>query len=274
MANQRFLYPLAIFFSITFALSARGDIFTETGLVHIPTGRVLKHGIFGAGPSIGLGPTSENSTAIRLNFGLFHRVEIGLKHRWNSGESDTDTEQAASLKVQLLNEQEVGVVPNVAIGVTQHSDRFFGGDSDTIADEAPTAFFTVSKTFNLPRIHQFVGHIGIGTERFAAADRPLGLFAGLSKTFQPAFARGDITFALEFDGVGVNTGVRYITTSGLQVAMGAERVNSPDRLGYLVAVSWSNARILEQIAETRRLITQATTLVIAAKRARVKRSEE
>ena len=72
---------------------------------------------------------------------------------------------------------------------------------------------------------------------------------------------------LEFDGTGVNTGMRYITSSGFQIALGAETLNNPDELRYLVSASWTNAQILKQIDETQRLITRATELAVEAKRA-------
>ena len=62
-------------------------------------------------------------------------------------------------------------------------------------------------------------------------------------------------------------GLRYITSTGLQVALGAETLNNTDELRYLISVSWTNARVLEQIDETRRLIKQMTRLAAAAKRA-------
>lgn len=256
-----------------------GEIFTERGLVDIPTGEVLKHGIFGAGTYVtaqssseNMSPTAENNSsvnalAIRLNFGLFDRVEFGLEHLWHEHGFEPSTERAVNLKVQLLKEQEVGAIPSVAIGIEALSTKLFLGDSETEENENPSAFLVVSKTFNLPRIHQFSGHIGVGTQRFAFGENPMGLFVGLSKEFQPAFARGDITMNMEFDGVGVNAGMRYITPSGLQLALGAETLNSPDELRYLAAVSWTNEQLVDQIDETRRLIKQATKLAIEAKRA-------
>ena len=255
----------------TISHPASSEILTESGLVDIPTGSVLKHGIFGAGlqqramnrPTTNLGDTA----AIRFNFGLFDRLEIGLEHLWNEHGFEPVTEQTLNLKVQLLKEQEVGVIPSVAIGIKTLRTKLFSGNSETEGNENPSVFLAISKTFNLPRIHQFSGHIGIGTQRFAFGGSPIGLFAGLSKEFRPAFARGDITMHLEFEGIGVNAGMRYITASGLQVALGAETLNTPDALRYLAAVSWTNEQLVDQIDETRRLIKQATRLVIEAKRA-------
>ena len=285
MVKHRILLYLLVSVFITVSHPVSGEIFTESGLVNIPTGRVLKHGIFGAGtyvafqyPSENMSATGENNSlanalAIRLNFGLFDRVEVGLKHLWIQRYSEPSTEQTVNLKVQLLKEQEVGVIPSVAIGIENFGDKFLSGKLEAEEDENPPTFLVVSKIFNLPRIHQFSVHIGIGTQRFASAERPIGLFAGLSKEFQPAFARGDITMNLEFDGTGVNAGVRYITSSGLQVALGAETLNSPDELRYLIAASWTNEQLLEQVDETRRSIKRATELAIEAKRAVSKSSE-
>ena len=271
MVKYQILFILLLLVFITISQPASGEIFTESGLVDMPTGRVLKHGIFGVGlqqrvmnrSTTNLGDT----TAIRLNFGLFDRIEIGLEHLWNEHNTEPPTERTLNLKVQLLKEQEVGVIPNVAIGVENLSDKLFSGNAETEENENPSAFLAISKTFNLPRIHQFSGHIAIGTQQFAFGGSPIGLFAGLSKEFQPAFARGDITMNVEFDGAGVNAGIRYITPSGLQVALGAETLNSPDELRYLAAVSWTNEQLINQIDETRRLIKQATKLAIEAKRA-------
>ena len=71
---------------------------------------------------------------------------------------------------------------------------------------------------------------------------------------------------LEFDGTGMNAGMRYITSSGLQVALGAETLSDPDKLRYLAFVSWTNAQILEQIDDMNRLIKRAEELVGEIKR--------
>ena len=277
MVKYQILFLLFLLAFIAISHPASGEIFTESGLVDIPTGNVLKHGIFGAGTYMAFQHSSEtlralgennafgNAIAIRLNFGLFDRVGVGLKYLWNEHDAASFIDWTATLKVQLLKEQEVGTIPSVAIGIETLSDRLFSGNSEE--NENPSAFLAISKTFNLPRIHQFSGHLGVGTQRFAFGESPIGLFVGLSKEFQPAFARGDITMNLEFDGAGVNAGMRYITPSGLQVALGAETLNTPDELRYLAAVSWTNERLVDQINETRGLIKRATELAIEAKRA-------
>ena len=277
MGRRLFLLLLLVFASITMFSSANGEVFTDSGLVDIPTGAVLEHGIFGAGTYVAFWqravasglqtpPTSLGDVvAIRLNFGLFDRVEVGLGHVWNEYGPELSTERAVNLKVQLLKEQDTGAIPSIALGV-EHLGAILASESEK-NEVLPSAFLAVSKTFNLPRIHQFSGHIGVGTQRFALGERPIGVFVGLSKEFQPAFARGDITMSLEFDGSGANAGMRYITASGLQVALGAETLNDPDALRYLASVSWTNKHLLEQIDETRRLIQRATKLAVEAKRA-------
>lgn len=283
MRRHWVLLLLLVFASIMGASSASGGMFMDSGLVDIPTGAVLEHGVFAVGPYVAARLDQREvssdhiaeylvaTTCFHLNFGLFDRVEVGLGYVWNEdgwGEQrgELSTEQAASLKVQLLKEQEVGAVPSIAIGIEYLGDGIL--TTDSVADNSsPSPFLSVSKTFNLPRIHQFSGHIGVGANRFQFEEGPLGLFVGLSKEFQPAFARGDITMSLEFDGADVNAGMQYITASGLQIALGAETLNNPDALRYLVAISWTNKPLLEQIDETHRLIQRATQLAIEAKRA-------
>ena len=257
--------------------------------MNIPTGAVLEHGVFAIGTyvaarmdetevsyDVSVGHLTATS-CFYLNFGLFDRVEVGLGHvwdeyGWNKYGRKLSTEQAASLKVQLLKEQEVGAIPSIAIGIEYLGDGIVIRDS--VGSQSPSPFLAVSKTFNLPRIHQFSGHIGVGAQRFGFEERPFGLFFGLSKEFQPAFARGDITMSLEFDGAAVNAGMRYTISSGLQIALGAETLNNSDKLRYLAAVSWTNAPLLEKIDETQRLIIQqATALRVAAKRAATKKKE-
>lgn len=293
MVRHLILLFLLVFASITISNSVRGEIFTESGLVDIPTGNILSHGIFGAGvfircphfkniPSVDGYHFRCDAVAIRFNFGLFDRIEVGLQHLSNTSDVGAPAERTAHLKLQLLKEQESGVIPSVAIGIENmsdtsfsisesmaidtenHSHTTFDRNTRTIKDMNPSTFLAISKTFNLPRIHQFSGHFGLSTD---GVGLPKWVFVGLSKEFQPAFARGDITTSLEFDGAGVNAGMRYITSSGLQVALGAETLNDPDELHYLAVLSWTNEKMLEQIDETRRLIKQATKLAVEAKRA-------
>ena len=276
MLRHTLLIFLVVFVSITVSNPVRGEVFTGSGLVDIPTGRVLQHGIFEAGTYLGFqqrmmdrsATNLGDAVAVRLNFGLFDRVEVGLTHLSDEYGTEPTANRTASLKLQLLKEPEAGVIPSIAIGIEKLGNKIFASDSEAEVGETPSAFLAVSKTFNLPRIHLFSLHFGVGTQRFAFEERPIGVFVGLSKAFQPAFARGDITMNLEFDGSGVNAGLRYITSSGLQVAVGAETLNNPDELYYLAAVSWTNEQILEQIDETRRLIIKrATERVVETKRA-------
>lgn len=279
MGRPLFLRLIVIFLSISVCGLANGELFTDSGLVDIPTGAVLEHGIFAVGPYIAVrqnptvselqtaSTTLGDAVAVRLNFGFFDRLEVGMGHVWNEYAPElSSTEWTVSLKAQLLKEREAGTIPNIALGVEYLGDGFLARDAEGDG-VLPSAFLAVSKTFNLPRVHQFSGHIGVGTQRFAFEEAPIGLFVGLSKEFQPAFARGDITMSLEFDGSGANAGMRYVASSGLQVALGVETLNSPDELRYLASVSWTNKHLLERVDETRRNIQRATELAIEAKRA-------
>ena len=289
IGNQcRILFFLLVSAFLTVSSPVRGEIFIENGLVDIPTGRVLKHGIFEAGTSVafqnslpegyvpalrGDTPLPRDAVAIRLNFGLFDRAEVGLSHLWHQ----QDNFQVASLKVQLLKES--GVIPSVAVGIENLGDKIPKGmaqqtDSTPVPVQSQSAFVVVSKTFNLPRIHHISGHIGVGNHRFAPSESPIGVFAGVDTELQPAFARGDISLSLEFDGIGVNAGVRHTAMSGLQVALGVETLNNPDELRYLVSVSWTNEQMLEQLDETRRLLQRVTKLVSQARRTATEKEED
>ena len=131
--------------------------------------------------------------------------------------------------------------------------------------QSNSAYLVVSKTFNLPRIHLISGHIGIGNNRFAEDERPIGLFVGLSTEISPTFARGDIGLSLEYDGSGVNAGMRHTANSGLQIALGVETLNKPEEIRYLVSISWSNAKMLEQIEGAKRLARQTAKLASQVK---------
>ena len=287
--NQcRILFFLLVSAFLTVSSPVRGEIFIENGLVDIPTGRALKHGIFEAGTSVafqnslpegdvpalrGDTPLPRDAVAIRLNFGLFDRAEVGLSHLWHQ----QDNFQVASLKVQLLKES--GVIPSVAVGIENLGDKIPKGMAQQTAGtpvpvQSQSAFVVVSKTFNLPRIHHISGHIGVGNHRFAPSESPIGVFAGVDTELQPAFARGDISLSLEFDGIGVNAGVRHTAMSGLQVALGVETLNNPDELRYLVSVSWTNEQMLEQLDETRRLLQRVTKLVSQARRTATEKEED
>jgi hypothetical protein len=238
--------------------------FRESGLVDIPTGRVLEHGLFGVGTYFGFQNSNKfprDEAAIRLDFGLFDRVEVGLTRVGYDGDSFL----LGNLKVLLFREADSA--PNVAVGVENigDGDPIRDGLDDLTRYERKSAFLAVSKIFNLPRVHLISGHIGVGNNRFTediGMGKVLnGVFFGLSKDFSPAFARGDLTVSLEVDGRGVNAGMRHTANSGLQVYLGAEALNAPatddKEIRYLVGVSWSNRALLKQLRDAKNLAKQA-----------------
>ena len=242
---------------LTLSYPVRCEIFTDSGLMDIPTGEVLKHGIFGAGVSAFFQNSSDfprDAAAFRLNFGMFDRVEFGFSNLLLQ-DANYSRYAFAHLKAQLLVESEL--IPNVAIGIENLGDKV---NHPWKTYQSESVFLVISKTFNLPRLHLISGHIGIGNHRFAFDERPIGLFAGVSTAFHPAFARGDIMLSCEFDGEGVNTGIRHIADSGLQIALGVETLNKIEDIRYLFSISWSNAKMMEQIAGAKRLARQAAKL--------------
>ena len=148
------------------------------------------------------------------------------------------------------------------------------GLNDTERYERQSAFLAVSKQFTLPSIHHVTGHIGIGNNRFiediGMSQVLNGVFLGISKDFHPAFARGSLTFSLEVDGRGVNTGIRHTAGSGVQVYVAAEALNAPATDGkeirYLAGVSWTNRALIKRIEDAKRLAKQAARLASQAKK--------
>lgn len=268
----RYLILFTFLFTVFLMLSVpvASEIFTDSGLMDIPTGEVLKHGIFGVGVYAPFQNTTyfkRDPVVFRVNFGMFDRIELGASHILPQ-DNDASRSFLGHVKAQLLNE--TGKIPNVAIGIDNLGDNV---EQKWNTYHANSAYLVISKTFNLPRIHLISGHIGVGNHRFAFDERPIGLFAGVSTEVHPAFARGDIALSLEFDGKGANTGLRYTADSGLQIALGVETLNKPEDIRYLVSVSWTNAQMLEQIDAAKRLARQAAKLASQAKTKSGKKEE-
>lgn len=262
MPRHLILFSFLFTVFLTLSVPVTSEVFTDSGLMDIPTGKVLKHGIFG----VGVYAPFQNTThfkrypvAFRVNFGMFDRIELGASHILPQ-DNDASRSFLGHVKAQLLNE--TGKIPNVAIGIDNLGDNV-GQEWNTY--HANSAYLVISKTFNLPRIHLISGHIGVGNHRFAFDERPIGLFAGVSKELYPAFVRGDIALSLEFDGKGVNVGVHHTADSGLRIAIGVETLNKPEDVRYLVSISWTNAQMMEQIDGAKRLARQAAKLASQAK---------
>ena len=243
----------------------------DSGLVDIPTGRVIEHGIFNLGTYFGFrnaGELPRDEAALQLDFGLFDRVEIGLTSVRHYQQSFL----LGNLKVLLL--REAGIAPNIAVGLENIGDSIEDGLNDIERYERKSAFLAISKQFSLPSVHHITGHIGIGNHRFVediGMSKVLnGVFFGISKDFHPGFARGSLTFSVEVDGRGVNTGLRHTADSGLQVYFAAEALNAPaidDReIRYLAGVSWTNRALIKRIEEAKRLAKQAGRLASQAKK--------
>jgi len=246
--------------------------FRESGLVDIPTGSVIEHGVFGLGTYFAFQNEDKlprDEAAVRLDFGLFNRVEIGL----TSMRHNQTSFLLGNLKVLIFREADA--VPNLAVGIENVGDQIENGLHDLGRYERKSTFLAISKTFNLPRVHLISGHIGIGNNRFAE-DTGLGkvlngVFFGISKDFYPAFARGDLTFSAEVDGRGVNVGVRHTANSGLQVYLGAEALNAPatdeKEIRYVAGVSWTNRMLMKRIEDAKNLAKQAALHATQAKKA-------
>ena len=271
IALRRLLIPL---FCITTLCSPHlwaAPYCRDSGLVDIPTGRVIEHGIFSLGTYFSFrnaGELPRDEAAIHLDFGLFDRIEIGL----TSVRHNQRSFLLGSLKVLLL--REAGIAPNVAIGLENIGDSLESGLNDIERYERRSAFLAISKQFALPSIDYITGHIGIGNHRFVEdigmSNVLRGVFFGLSKDFHPAFARGSLTFSVEVDGRGINTGLRHTADSGLQVYLAAEALNAPvtdgKEIRYLAGVAWTNRALMKQVKAAKRLAKQAGRVASQAKK--------
>ncbi len=246
--------------------------FRDSGLMDIPTGAVIEHGSIDVGTNFAFRNRDglpREEAAIRLDFGLFDRVEVGI----TSVRLNQKSFLTANLKVLLF--RETGKVPNVAVGVENTGDEVEQELIDPTRYKRKSAFLAISKTFNLPRVHQISGHLGIGNNRFSedlGIGKVLnGIFLGISKDLQPSFAKGQLTLSLETDGRGVNVGVRHLANSGLQVYLGAEALDAPATDGkeirYVTGVSWSNRELMRQVAGAKRLAKQAGRVATEAQNA-------
>ena len=271
IALQRLLLPLFCIAMFCSPHTWAAPYCRDSGLVDIPTGKVIEHGIFNVGTYFGFRNASElprDEAAIQLDFGLLDRIEIGL----TSVRHNQQSFLLGNLKVLLL--REAGIVPNIAVGLENIGDSIESGLNDIERYERKSAFLAISKQFTLPSIHHINGHIGIGNHRFVedtGMSKILnGVFFGISKDFHPAFVRGSLTFSVEVDGRGVNTGLRYNADSGLQVYLAAEALNAPATDGkeirYLAGVSWTNRALIKQVEEAKRLAKQAGRLASQAQK--------
>ena len=268
---QRLLIPLLCITMLCAPHLWAAPYCRDSGLVDIPTGKVIEHGIFNLGTYFGFrnaGGLPRDEAALQLDFGLFDRVEIGL----TSVRHNQQSFLLGNFKVLLL--REAGIAPNIAVGLENIGDSIESELDDTERYERKSAFLSVSKQFALPRIHYITGHIGIGNRRFVEdigmSTVLRGVFFGISKDFYPAFAKGDLTLSVEADGRGVNAGLRHTADSGVQIYLAAEALNAPATDGkeirYLAGVSWTNRELMKRVEEAEKLAEQAAKLAGQAKK--------
>jgi hypothetical protein len=226
--------------------------------VDIPSGKSIEHGVFAVGTFMAFRNDKgvpREETAVKLDFGLFNRLEIGiiaLKLEQNF--------LLSNFKLQLL--KEVNVLPSVAVGIENIGDKV---PESIRRYKSKSPYIAISKQFNLPFTHLIMGHIGIGRERYIEEEsigRYLhGVFGGISKDFQPRFIDGNVSLSLELDGRDMNVGIRYILTSGLLIDIAFGSLNAPlsagKELRYLVGVSFNNRMMLQKIEEASQLAKQA-----------------
>ena len=250
--------------------------FRDSGLVDLPTGRVIEHGIFNVGTYVAFENNRKlpiNEVAIKLDFGLLDRFEAGLtalKFEPFGGFAQ-ESYLLGNFKLNLMKESDVK--PNIAVGLDNVGEKV---STEFDWERYERSFYlAISKTFNLPYTHLFDGHIGIGNKRYVERQRENsighylhGIFVGVSKKFHPGFIRGDLLIDAEIDGRFVNLGMRYWTKSGLQVDLALKAIDSfldeDSHTQYLFGLSFTNRLIMKQISDASKLAIQAGRLATQA----------
>lgn len=244
--------------------------FRDSGLVDIPTGKTIEHGIFNVGTYLAFENETElpvNEVGIKVDFGIFDHFEAGLTVL----KFDQNSYLLGNFKLNLLKESDVK--PNVAVGLDNVGDKV--SKELNWKRYERSLYLSISKKFNLPYTHIFEGHIGVGNKRYVESQPEdsignylHGIFVGISKELHPGFIRGDFLLSAEIDGRFVNWGMRYWTKSGLQIDLAVKALDSlfdeGENTQYLFGLSFTNRYIMKQISDTRKLAIQAGRIATQA----------
>jgi len=120
-------------------------VFSDTGLINIPTAYIMNNGIFDARVSTTILHEKRQELVTRIDFGLLDFAEfgvMGIKY---------DDKDYLMCNAKVLLSRESGVLPGFAAGVDNLGEKIESQDYDL-------SFYAVlSKQFNLPFIHIIKG---------------------------------------------------------------------------------------------------------------------
>jgi hypothetical protein len=250
------VFTIALLFVNT---SAAAPYFRGTGLMNIPTAYVAQQGFFNVGVHTAIRDQKREELAIRIDFGIFDRAELGL-----IGLKKTDGYVMGNVK--LLLSRESGSTPSLSVGVDNFGEKVQDGSESY----SRSVYGVLSKQFNLPIVHLISGHLGIGNHRYVA-DTSIGkylhgIFMGLSREFHLSFLNSQLCLMCEADGRDLNAGLRYTMSSGLSIhAVAGQLSFEPEDIKYQLGISFTNAPMMSRIDQNSELAKQAVRIANEAR---------
>ena len=257
LINYVLVLTMALFFANP---SAAAPYFRGTGLMNIPTAYVAQQGFFNVGVHTAIWDQKRDELAIRIDFGIFNRAELGLIGL----KKKTDDYVMGNIKLSLSRES--GSTPGLSVGVDNFGEKVQDGSESY----RRSVYGVLSKQFNLPIVHLISGHLGIGNHRYVV-DTSIGkylhgIFMGLSKELHLSFLDSQLYLMCEADGRDLNAGLRYMMSSGLSIHLAAGQVSfEPKDIKYYLGVSFTNAPMMSRIDQNSELAKQAVKIANEAR---------
>lgn len=243
---------------------AAAPYFRSTSLMNIPTAYISENGIFDVGFHTVILNRNRDEMAIKMDFGVFNFAELGL-----IGLKRDDRDYIMG-NIKFLVARESGSIPSLSVGIDN-----FGEDIEDGSESYERSFYgVVSKKFNLPLVHLFKGHLGIGSDRYVS-DTSVGqylhgVFIGLSKDIHISALNSELRLMGELDGRDFNIGLKYIMDSGLSVNLAVGQLDTdPEDVRYHLGVSFTNSAMMDRIDQSTELAKRAVRIANEARSAPV-----
>lgn len=221
-----FVIILTLSLSPSFSFALAGDLPTvgfnrTTGLINIPRPDILPHGgwiIKGVGTSAQEEEKTEFSGA--FNMGLFDLLEAGVM-------SKEENVWAGNIQLRILKED--FNLPALVVGIQNIEE-------DTL--ENSSLYLVLGKTdVDLPllgRTNLYLGFGDIGSSpKYYKGETDLskdlnGLLFALEKKIHPTWSQNPVSFILEGDGRGINTGIEFLLSTGIGIHAALTRLTTGD----------------------------------------------
>lgn len=227
--------------------------FGDTGLLDIPTAYIMNNGNFNFGADVSIQNEERKSLVIGVGFGLLDFAEIAFK-----GIKKNNRNYLMS-NIKIILSREEGLLPAFAIG----ADNI--GEGKGVLDYELSYFAVISKSLNLPFIHVLNTHIGIGNKRYMSEESIgkylHGVFIGLGKEINLNYGDLHLQIIGELKGNDFNFGTKCLMKTGLMLNLGLEGINHGfNRTYYRIAIGFTNAELMNQIAQSVELAKQAVRI--------------